>query len=60
MRTRRSWFFYDWADGLSNWRSWLQPGESAQDCTARRFDAPLNLLFLLSLEADADVAEMFA
>ena len=59
VRTTRSWFFYDWADGLSNWRSWLQPGESAPDRTARRFDAPLNLLFLLSLEADADVAERF-
>ena len=58
LRTARSWHFYDWADGLSNWKSWLQPGETAP-ASGRRFDAPLNLLLLLSLEADADVVEAF-
>ena len=47
----RNWHFYDWVEGLEGKKSLFQgSGE-------RRYDAPLNLLFLLALEADAEVAE---
>ena len=46
---QRYWQFYDWAPGLDG-RERIQAGEV-------RFDAPLNLFFLLALRAGATVAE---
>lgn len=57
---RRNWHFYDWAKELENcpW-SKGEDGPPRLEDVRSRFDAPLNLLFLLALEADADVAEAF-
>lgn len=51
-RHPEAWHFYDWADNLDNWGVRLTAGET-------RFDAPLNMLLLMSLEADANVAETY-
>lgn len=63
VRNRRNWYFYDWSEGLANedW-AWLGGKEKDGDPAKsweKRFDAPLNLMFLMALEADAEVAEKF-
>lgn len=61
VRNSRNWHFYDWADGLDGDWDWSagngQPGDKAT--SGPSFDAPLNMLFLLALESDADIAEKF-
>ena len=61
VRNSRNWYFYDWADGLDG--NWVWSGGNGQpgdgETPEPSFDAPLNMLFLLSLEADADIAEKF-
>jgi alpha-L-rhamnosidase len=53
-RSERYWQFYDWADGLD--------GTEDNDCTkpgvvnGDRFDAPLNFLYILALQATANMA----
>jgi len=50
---RRYWHFYEWADGLQgdlSGRTAVRPGEW-------RYDSPLNLFFVLALEAGARCAE---
>lgn len=48
----RYWQFYDWSPGLDG-----ESAGAASDSGEVTFDAPLNLLFLQSLEEDADLAE---
>jgi len=49
-RGKRYWQFYDWSDGLACWDPRLEPGDT-------RFDSPLNLYMLMSLEAGARIAD---
>lgn len=47
----RYWNFYDWAEGLEGGRIFRD------DPVALRFDAPLNMFFIIALEAAAQMAQ---
>ena len=52
---KRFWHFYDWADGLSE-EGDVHPVNSG--LTGQRFDAPLNLFFVMALQAAAEIFEI--
>lgn len=46
------WHFYDWADGLTGWGK-----QGPEVVKSQRFDAMLNLLFVLALESASRIAK---
>ncbi len=48
------WHFYDWADGLSG----KIPVDKENGLSGQRFDAPLNLFFVMALQAAAELLEI--
>ena len=53
-RGKRFWHFYDWADGLSG-EGDVHPGNGG--LIGQRFDAPLNLFFVMALRSAAEIFE---
>ena len=51
---KRFWHFYDWTDGLSGARE----EHPDNNLTGQRFDAPLNLFFVMALQAAAEIFEV--